>query len=128
VNLALMEPLAMLLYQKLLPGTQLVNRLQDLKYRVQTIGDPAELAESALKIKPMVVLIDLSSPDSELLREVRRLRECKETQHLPVIGFGATSSEEAKNRALEAGVTLLVSESAILSHLSQCLTKALELD
>jgi len=118
----------MLLYQKLLPGTQLVNRLQDLRYRVQTIGDPAELAESAMKFKPMVVLIDLGGPNPELLREVRRLREREETQHLPVIGFGGTSSEAAKKTALEAGVTLLVSESAILSHLSQCLTKALELD
>ena len=118
----------MLLYQKLLPGTQLVNRLQDLKYRVQTIGAPAELAESAAKFKPMVVLVDLGTSDPELLREVRRLRERKETQHLPVIGFGATNTEEAKKTALEAGVTLLVSDSAILSHLSQCLAKALELD
>ena len=69
-----MEPLAMLLYQKLLPGTQLVNRLQDLRYRVQTIGDPAELAESAVRFKPMVVLVDLGESDPELLREVRRLR------------------------------------------------------
>jgi len=118
----------MLLYQKLLPGTQLVNRLQDLKYRVQTIDSPAELASLAAKFKPMVVLVDLGTPDPELLREVRRLREGKETQHLPVIGFGATSTEEAKKAALEAGVTLLVSDSAILSHLSQCLAKALELD
>ena len=118
----------MLLYQKLLPGTQLVNRLQDLRYRVQTIGDPAELAESAVRFKPMVVLVDLEASDPELLREVRRLREREETQHLPVIGFGAIGTEEAKQTALEAGVTLLVSDSAILSHLAQCLTKALELD
>jgi PleD family two-component response regulator len=123
-----MEPLAMLLYQKLLPGTQLVNRLQDLKYRVQTISSPAELAESAVKFKPMVVLVDLGRPDPDLLREVRRLRERDETHHLPVIGFGAAGTEEAEKSVMEAGVTLLVSDSAILSHLSQCLTKALELD
>ena len=35
------QPLALVLYEKLLPGSQLVNRLQDLNYRVQTIADPA---------------------------------------------------------------------------------------
>ena len=123
-----MEPLALLMYQKLLPGSQLVNRLQDLKYRVQTVGTPAELAEAALNFKPMVVLVDLGSANPELLREVQRLRELEETQHLPVIGFGDGNSVEAEKAALEAGVTLVVSEAAILSHLPQCLTKALELD
>jgi len=123
-----MEPLALLMYQKLLPGSQLVNRLQDLKYRVQTIGTPADLAQSALAFKPMVVLVDLGSFNPELLREVHRLRELEGTQHLPVIGFGTPSGVQAETAALEAGVTLVVSESAILSHLSQCLAQALELD
>lgn len=123
-----MEPLALLLYQRLLPGTQLVNHLQDLRYRVQTLGSPAELAESAHNLKPMVLMIDMAAPSPELLIEIRRLREREETRHLPIIGFGVADTEEAKGAALAAGVTLLVSESAILSHLSQCLTKALELD
>jgi CheY-like chemotaxis protein len=123
-----MEPLALLMYQKLLPGSQLVNRLQDLKYRVQIVGTPSELANSALASKPMVVLVDLETFNPELLQEVRRLRELDGTQHLPVIGFGTASSREAETAALAAGVTLVVSESAILNHLSQCLTKALELD
>ena len=33
------QPLALVLYEKLLPGSQLVNRLQDLNYRVQAIAD-----------------------------------------------------------------------------------------
>ena len=123
-----MEPLALLMYQKLLPGSQLVNRLQDLKYRVQTIGTPAELAQAALNFKPMVVLVDLGSANPELLNEVHRLREFEETRHLPVIGFGDGHGVEAEKAALEAGVTLVVSEAAILSHLAQCLSKALELD
>ena len=41
------EPLALVVYEKLLPGSQIVNRLQDLNYRVQTISDPALLAECA---------------------------------------------------------------------------------
>ena len=33
------QPLALVVYEKLLPGTQLVNRLQDLHYRVQAVTD-----------------------------------------------------------------------------------------
>ena len=37
------QPLALVLYEKLLPGSQLVNRLQDLNYRVQVIPDAEKL-------------------------------------------------------------------------------------
>ena len=36
---AMTQPLALVLYERLLPGSQLVNRLQDLNYRVQVIAD-----------------------------------------------------------------------------------------
>ena len=55
------EPLALVFYEKLMPGSQIVNRLQDLKYRVRTIGDPALLVESAEQAKPLLVLADLES-------------------------------------------------------------------
>ena len=39
------QPLALVFYEKLMPGSQLVNRLQDLNYRVQavTIGVAAAM-------------------------------------------------------------------------------------
>ena len=55
------EPLALVLYEKLLPGSQLVNRLHDLRYRVQVIADADTLVECAEQEKPMVVLADLAS-------------------------------------------------------------------
>ncbi len=33
------QPLALVFYEKLMPGSQLVNRLQDLNYRVQAVND-----------------------------------------------------------------------------------------
>jgi PleD family two-component response regulator len=123
-----MEPLALLLYQKLLPGSQLVNRLQDLNYRVQSIGTASGLVELAETSKPMVLLVDLGSAMPEVLTELRRLRENEGTRHLPVIAFGLPDGAGSQKVALEAGVTLVVSEAAILGHLPQCLSKALELD
>ncbi len=39
------EPLALVLYERLLPGSQVVNRLQDLRYRVQTVAEARLLVE-----------------------------------------------------------------------------------
>ena len=123
-----MEPLALLLYQKLLPGSQLVNRLQDLHYRVQSVGTASGLVELAENTKPMLILVDLGNAMPDLINEVRRLRENEGTRHLPVIAFGVPDGSGKQEAALAAGVTLVVSEAAILNHLPQCLSKALELD
>jgi len=69
------EPLAVVFYEKLMPGSQIVNRLQDLKYRVQTTGDAASLVESAEQAKPLLVLADLESKRSDILAALTRLKQ-----------------------------------------------------
>ncbi len=123
-----MEPLALLLYQKLLPGSQLVNRLQDLRYRVQTLSTSSGLSEAAEKALPMVLLVDLAGTDPEVLNELRRLRQNPATRHIPIIAFGVSEAAASQQAALDAGVTLMVSETAILNHLQECLNRALEVD
>ena len=121
------QPLALILYEKLLPGTQLVNRLQDLNYRVQTLSDPAMLVKSAEESKPLVVLVDLQ-PDSARVRPaIATLRSTAATSHLPIIAF-TTDPAELENTGIQSGPTLLVSEAAILNHLPQLLEQALEID
>ena len=53
------QPLALVIYERLLPGSQIVNRLQDLNYRVQVIADAGSLVECAERVSPMLVLADL---------------------------------------------------------------------
>lgn len=122
------QPLALVLYEKLLPGSQLVNRLQDLKYRVQTIADPARLVECAEQAKPMLVLVDLDSGREEVCAAVGRLKQNAATKHLPVIAFGAEKAAEAQEQARAAGVSLLVGETAILTHLPLFLEQALHVE
>jgi CheY-like chemotaxis protein len=122
------QPLALVLYEKLLPGSQLVNRLQDLKYRVQTITDPGLLVSCAEEAKPMLVLADLTSSKNSVCPAIVRLKSNPSTQHLPVIAFGADDSPEVQASARTAGVTLVVSEAAILNHLPQVLQQALQFD
>ena len=117
------QPLALLLYEKLLPGTQLANRLQDLGWRVQTIHDPAALLASAEEHKPLLVLADLVSTRSAVSDGIAKLRQNKSTDHIPVIAF---SSDESLNEpAARAGATLVVGDPAILQHLNQLMDQAL---
>jgi len=50
------QPLALVFYEKLMPGSQLVNRLQDLNYLVRVVSDLASFQESARAEGPLLRL------------------------------------------------------------------------
>ncbi len=122
------QPLALVLYEKLLPGSQLVNRLQDMNYRVQAITDAGRLVECAEQAKPMLVLADLESTQNNVTAALARLKQNPSTQHLPIIAFSREDAAELQSSAKTAGATLLVSEAAILNHLPQLLDQALQVE
>jgi CheY-like chemotaxis protein len=117
------KPLALLCYEKLLPGSQLANRLQDTGWRVQTVNDPTALVMAAEEHKPLLALIDLSSTRASMTEQLAALRKNAGTAHIPVIAFSA--EESAHPAALAAGATLVVTDTAILQHLAQFLDQAL---
>jgi CheY-like chemotaxis protein len=122
------QPLALVLYERLLPGSQLVNSLQDLRYRVQTLADPAGLVECAEQAKPMLVFADLEPKGQEVCTAINRLKQNEATKHLPIIAFGAEQSMELQEAARTAGVTLIAGETALLSHLPEFLEQALQVE
>ena len=122
------QPLALVSYERLLPGTQLVNRLQDLGYRVLTSPGGSALAAVAHQEKPMIVLIDLVANHAKATQAIADLRHSAATNHLPIIAYSDDKNPTLTAAAREAGATLVVSEVAILTHLEQFLERALELD
>ena len=76
----------------------------------------------------MVVLADLESSRNNVCEAISRLRQSKETKHLPVIAFYGEKAAEAQPAAQAAGATLVVSEAAILNHLTHCLEQALAVE
>ncbi len=122
------QPLALILYERLLPGSQLVNRLQDLNYRVHTLSEASRLVATAEEIKPILVLADLQSSRNDVCPALARLKQNAATRHLPVIGFGGDNSADLQAESQRAGVTLLVSDAAILNHLPECLQQVLEIE
>ena len=122
---AVQAPLAILLYEKIMPGSQLINRLQDLGYRVQTVTDADALLPHAEREKPLVVLADLFSRENKVFSAIARLKQNSATSHVPVIAFSADGDLSLHPVARDAGAALVVTEAAITHHLPQLLEQAL---
>lgn len=122
------EPLALFLYEKLLPGGQLVNRLQDCGYRVQTLNNSQSLVEQAERDKPLLVLVDLEPSPDQTLDAISKLRQNGPTSHIPVIAIASANNTALQENARSAGATLVVSDNAILVHLNELLEQALQVD
>jgi PleD family two-component response regulator len=122
------QPLALVIYEKLLPGTQLVNRLQDLSYRVRAVTDSSTLVACAREEKPMLVLADLESSRSDVCQAIAELKADASTQHIPVIAIAKEGDAALIRAALKAGATLVAGENAILGHLTHYLDQALQVE
>lgn len=122
------QPLALVVYEKLLPGTQLVNRLQDLNYRARAVMDSTTLLACARQEKPMLVLADLESKRSDICQVIAELKQNADTQHIPVIAIAKESDATLIRAAQNAGATLVAGETAILSHLTHFLDRALQVE
>jgi CheY-like chemotaxis protein len=120
--------MALVLYDKLLPGSQLVNRLQDLNYRVHSISDPSQLVAAAISSRPMVVFADLQPDSEKTCAAIADLKKNPETNHLPVVAFCAETSAHLYPAAQAAGVTLISSDAAVVHHLPQLLEQALQVE
>ena len=121
------QPLALVFYEKLMPGSQLVNRLQDLNYRVQAVNDLVSLQQCARSEGPLLVIADLGGRE-DVCRAIAALKADAATQHIPVIAFDSESGSEWQAAAQKAGATLAVSEAAIINYLPQLLNQALQLE
>lgn len=122
------EPLALVCYERLMPGSQLVNRLQDVGYRVQTVGDARELPTTAEKAGALVAFVDVVARKADAAQAIARLREQAETQHLPVIAYAPEKETALQNAARAAGASLVVNDTALLMHLQPLLDQALAME
>ena len=122
------QPLALVVYEELLPGTQLVNRLQDLNYRVEVVAPSEDLSACAEQGKAMVVLVDLVASRHDVCAVIAKLKQNPATGHIPVIGFDDEQEIDLQSSAKAAGATLVVTDTAILTHLPQFLDQALEVE
>jgi CheY-like chemotaxis protein len=122
-----MQPLALVFYERLMPGSQLVNRLQDLNYRVLCLNEAGRLAATVQRESPLLLFLDLAT-SGDLCGAIATLRSTPATAHLPVIAFAPEDAPELMAAAQTAGANIAVSEIAVINHLAQLIDQALHLD
>ncbi|MBI5802384.1 MAG: response regulator [Verrucomicrobia bacterium] len=122
------SPLALLLYERLLPGSALGNKLRDQGYRIHHLTDAASLVATAEQEKPLVVFVDLELKNSDAFAAIRSLKTTAETAHLPILAFSSPRHEKLQADALAAGATLIASDESILTQLSAMLDQAMAVE
>jgi CheY-like chemotaxis protein len=121
------QPLALVFYEKLMPGSQLVNKLQDLNYRVQTANDPAAFHSCARDERPLLAIVDLAGGDA-VCSAIAALKTDAATSHIPVIAFAADGATQAMEAAQKAGAKLVVNENTIANYLPELLNQSLQIE
>jgi CheY-like chemotaxis protein len=122
------QPLILVFYEKLLPGSQLLNRLQDIGYEAQSLSLRDDLVRKAEQEKPLLLIADLEPKSAEVCEAITRLRAHPATCHIPVIAVESGRDTALPETARKAGATIVVNDRAILVHLKQLLDQALQVD
>ena len=121
------EPLAVVYYSSIIPGSRVATRLQDLGYRVRTVPSLGDLAAVCEREKPIVALVEISTA-ADGRREVKALRSNPATSHIPVLAFCGPHDKAFAAGAVEAGVSLVASNTSALEQLPLLLDQVLEVD
>lgn len=124
----MMKPLAFVCSENMVLGTQLVDRLQDLGYRVEIISNAGQLSTQTRSARPFVIVSDLTSHGIDLVPVIKRLRQEEETAHIPVIAMTTNPNQQFHADAIAAGARVVAMESRILAQLPQLLDMALAVD
>jgi CheY-like chemotaxis protein len=121
------QPLAIVFYERLMPGSQIVNRLQDLNYRVETANNAATLAATVKREMPLLLVVDLST-QGDVRTAIGKIKADAATAHLPIIAFGPDNEPELLAAAQRAGASFTIGESGVAAHLPQLVDRALHVE
>jgi CheY-like chemotaxis protein len=121
------QPLAIVFYERLMPGSQLVNRLQDLNYRVLAVGNLAQLAAIVKREMPLLLLVDLGAR-GEVGAVIGKIKADSTTGHVPLIAFLPDEKPELLAAAQTAGANFTIPDSGLAGHLPQLLQQALHIE
>jgi DNA-binding response OmpR family regulator len=121
--------LAIVFYERLLPGTQVVNRLTDLGYRVSTAHVASEIPQLVENQKPMVVVADLVLRAGDFITVITELKRSAATNHVPVLGFcDPKKHRKLADAAVAAGANMVAAEKGILDQLPRLLDHVLAVE
>jgi PleD family two-component response regulator len=127
-SLAMTEPMALVFYEKLIPGQQLVNRLQDTGYRVQAVTDINNLEGQVQKLKPMLLVAEFQADNPAVHQVIGSLKQNPATAHVPILAYAVEADAALQETARKAGANLIANEEGLLDQLPQLLEQVLQVE
>jgi PleD family two-component response regulator len=122
------EARVLLFYERLLPGSQLVNRLQDLGYQVVTVTETSKIVSTAKKEKPLFIVMDVKSVKGSVSQTIQAIRGASEIKHLPILCFATKQDGNLQDEAVKAGANLVALDEALLQQMPQLLDHLLQIE
>lgn len=122
------EPLALVFYEKLLPGQQLINRLHDLGYRTQAVTDVNLLESEVQTSMPMLLIAEFPMNKPAVSEALSALKKNSRTEHVPVLAYTVQTTASVQESARAAGAKLIASEKGLLDQLPHLLEQLLQVD
>lgn len=99
--------------------------LQELGYRVVVARNGAEAVDRAREMLPDMILMDIQMPVMDGMEATRRIRQERETAHIPIIALTALAMRGDHERCLEAGVDEYMSKPVRLRELASTIKSRL---
>lgn len=122
------KPVAVVFYERLLPGSRVVNRLADLGWRVIEANQPTDILALVRSEHPLLVIAELEAQSGDLCPVIAELSQSPDTEHVPILGYGDPKNQRLSDAALAAGARLVVAEAGVCEQLPQLLEHALAVE
>ncbi len=122
------KPLAIVFYEKLLPGSRIGHQLADLGWRVIEVKLASELVAQVRTQRPLMVVAELALRTGDLLPVIAELKRTPETSHVPILGYGDPKNQKLVDAALLAGVRLVAAEAGLFDQLPHLVEHVLAVD
>ncbi len=122
------KPLAIVFYERLLPGSRIGHQLADLGWRVSEVKQASELVAQVRVQKPVVVVAELALRTGDLCPVIIEMKQDPEISHVPVLGYADPANRKLAEAAVKAGVGLVAAETGILDQFPELLDHVLAVE
>ena len=122
------QPVAMVVHDRLMPGSALANRLVDQGWRVHSHNAAAGLLERLRSQKPILLVIQLDLRGGDVCRLIEDLRSDSSLTHIAVLAYGPLANARLRDGAIAAGAQVVAADSSILEQLPSLIDTALAVD
>lgn len=105
------EVVTVLLVEDTEDNRQMMRRLLEMSgFRVVEALNGKEAIEAAVKVKPQIILMDLSLPFVDGLAATRQIRRLPELNDVPIVAVSAHDTADFHSLALDAGCNAYVTK------------------